>query len=178
MNFLEKLKDKRGVEFITDTNSNDNYDYEVESMTTNDGYEIWVVKERYEGVDINDNVFYYDGGAIEKVQELIIEEENITIKFWDKEIYDNIDWEDVEDELADELWEFSDEDEISEAWAELYLESIIETEREQGSGEADEVMRNESFHAYTDNLHKEGKISEEFYNNVCLSDEYLETLSV
>ncbi len=177
MNLLEKLKEKRGVEF-TDTKSHDNYDYGVECMTTYDGYEIWVVKEQYEEVDICQNVFYYENGAIEKVQELIIEEENITIKFWDSSVYDNIDWEDVEDELADELWEFSDEDEISEAWAELYLESIIETERKQGSGEADEVMRNESFNAYADNLCKQGSISEEFYNNVCLSDEYLEMVSI
>tara|TARA_R110001599_G_scaffold162535_1_gene351771 strand:+ start:94 stop:633 length:540 start_codon:yes stop_codon:yes gene_type:complete len=175
MNFLEKLKDKRGVELSLEWSdeSRPNYDYEVGSESTADGYEIYYVKESSQEYELQENVYYYESGALEKIYELMMEEEDITIHFWEEDMFDNIDLDDIESELADELWDFSDEDEISESWAELYLESIIETEREQ-SGGIDEVMRNESFHAYTDELCKEGSISEEFYNSVSLTDEYLE----
>jgi len=171
MEFLEKLKEKRGVEFITDMSSNRNYDYDVENMSTSDGYEVWVVKERYENIDINENVFYYEDGAREKVQDLIKEEENITIKFWDSEIYDNIDWEDIEEELTDEMYDYSDVDELSEQWEDLCLPNV--KEEFESDGEIDVTARRESWNNFLDSLCIEGKISESL-NEEGLPDEYEE----
>jgi len=172
MEFLEKLKEKRGIEFIlSDGDSNKFADWEVESMTTSDGYEIWTVLESGEEININDNVFYYDDGAVERVQELLIKYENITIKFWDNSIFEQIDFEEVEEELTDEIYDYSDVDELSEQWEEYCLPSV--KKEYESDGEIDVTARRESWNDFLDSLCQEGKISESL-NQEGLPDEYEE----
>lgn len=172
MEFLEKLKEKRGIELIqSDGDSNKFADWDVESMTTSDGYEIWTVLESGEEININDNVFYYEEGAVERVQELLIKEENITIRFWDNSVFDNIDFEEVEEELTDEIWEYSDVDEVAEQWVDLCLPNV--KEQYESDGEIDVTARRESWNDFLDGLCQEGKISESL-NEEGLPDEYEE----
>lgn len=158
MEFLEKLKEKRGVEILDSSNNQLNYDWQVESRTTCDGYEIWTVLEDGEQINIDDNVFYYEEGAIDRVEELLIEEENITIKFWEESILENLDFERIEEELNDELWDYTDVDDISEQWEDLCLPNIKEKYEE--NGEIDVTARRESWNNFLDGLCQEGKISD------------------
>ena len=148
-----------------------NPDFMFYSETTADGYEIWTVLESGEEININDNVFYYEDGAVERVQELLIKEENITIRFWDDSVFDNIDFEEVEEELTDEVYEYSDVDELSDQWEELCLPNV--KEEFESDGEIDVTARRESWNNFLDGLFQEGKISESL-NEEGLPDEFEE----
>ncbi len=140
-------------------------------MTTADGYEIWTVLENGEEININDNVFYYEDGAVERVQELLIKEENITIRFWDNSVYEQIDFDEVEEELTDEIWEYSDVDELSEQWEDLCLPNV--KEEFESDGLIDITARRENWNNFLDGLWQEGKISDSL-NEEGLPDEYEE----
>ena len=79
------------------------YDWEVGCESTADGYELWYCKEYGYDTDICENVYYYESGVIDKLQEIIVEviddETKISILCWDESISDQIDWEHIAGEV-------------------------------------------------------------------------------
>ena len=169
---IELLKEKRGVEFRFDDKYTGSYDWCVESISTADGYELWCVREKYSDIDVYENGYYYESGAIEKVTELIKEDENITIHFYDTSIYEDIDWYEIEEDLEDELYEYSDNNDLNDAWEDEILPNV-QDEYEQ-DGQIDSVARKESFNNWTDGLFSKNKISQSLYDNAELNDSFLD----
>ena len=171
---IELLREKRGVEFTFEGSSNDtgSSDWCVESVSTVDGYEVWSVREGYSDVDLYENVYYYESGAVEKVTELIKEEENITIHFYDTSIYKDIDWDEIEEDMEDDLYEYSDNYDLNDAWEDEVLPNVRD-EYEQ-DGQIDSVARKESFNNWTDGLFSDNKISQSMYDSAELNDSFLD----
>lgn len=162
MDINEIITKKKNINFNL-SDSDMNYDWEISCTDTSDGFELWCVKEKHDDIMISENVYYYEHGAIEKITDLIKEEENIIIKFWDEDLYDKIDFEDIADDIG--LYEIEYIEELAELWENSCLESI--KEKLEVDGEVDFIARRESFNNFADRLVREGKISQS------LSDEGL-----
>ena len=122
---IEKLC-KQYVSIDDNFDGTKNYDLEVGSDTTADDYEIYYVKEPRDNIDIRENVYYYESGALEKLHELIVETINdshkISIVSHDDTITDQIDWEDIAGEVESQ----SDNEDFIKA-----LNVIIEQEESE-----------------------------------------------
>ena len=172
MDYKEKVLENKNITIKTEWNGG-HIDYEVGNESTADGYDLWYFKENGEQIDICENVYYYENGVIEALQDFIENHsgESITIADWCEITETNdLDW----DEIADNLglkYKYEDEDEVIEWWEENELEFV--KEQYEKDGVIDKVARAESFNNFTDALCKNGEISEEMYNEICLPDELL-----
>ena len=161
MEFKERVLKENGHTILTDWNGQ-NYNWEIGEETSADGYEIFYANEKGDELNIAENIFQYKNGATDKIGELLENETGLTFMFWDSDLVDEIDWEDICDNL-NLIFEYEDEDEVVQLWKE--------------SGRPDITARRESFNNFTDGLCKEGRISEEMYNDICLPD-HLETTNL
>ena len=96
MDYKEKVLENKNITIKTEWNGG-HIDYEVGNESTADGYDLWYFRQNGEQIDICENVYYYENGVIEALQDFIENHsgESITIADW-CEITDDIDW----DELA------------------------------------------------------------------------------
>jgi len=171
--YKERVLEEQNLTIMTSTEYGlgEKFNWEAGEQTTADGYSLWYLKEQGQNLDICENIYHYESGMIEALQELISEERNNTILLWDNDFADSIDWE----ELAEEMnltFELEDEGEIIEQWKDSILPDV--REEFEKDGVPDRPARKESFNNYTDGLCKSGTISEKMYNNICLPD-YFET---
>lgn len=173
MEFKERVLKENGHTILTDWNGH-KYNWEIGEESTADGYELFYVKENGEELNIENNLFQYKDGATDKIGELLENETGLTFMFWDSDLVDEIDWEDICDNL-NLIFEYEEEEEVFELWKESELQSVRDTFEKDGV--PDKPARNESFNNFTDGLCKEGKISEEMYNTICLPD-HLETTNL
>lgn len=173
MEFKERVLKENGHTILTDWNG-ENYNWEIGEETSADGYEIFYANEKGDQLNIAENIFQYKDGATEKIGELLENETGLTFMFWDSDLVDEIDWEDICDNL-NLIFEYEDEDEVVQLWKESELQSVRDTFEK--NGRPDVSARRESFNIFTDGLCKEGKISKEMYNNICLPD-HLETTNL
>ena len=175
--YAERVLKAQDIKILTDNHSIEDrvkFNWEVNTESTADGYEVWYVKERHDNLDICENVYYSEYGAIEKLEELLQEESGISIYFHCENLINDIDWYMVADDL-ELIFEYEDESEIFELWKENVLPSV--SEEFEKDGEPDRPARRESFNNYTDGLCKDGQISEEMFNDICLPD-HLETTNL
>ena len=173
MEFKERVLEENGHTILTDWNGQ-NYNWEIGEESSADGYELFYVKENGEELNIENNLFQYKDGATDKIGELLENETGLTFMFWDSDLVDEIDWEDICDNL-NLIFEYEDEDEVVQLWKESELQSVRDTFEK--NGRPDVSARRESFNIFTDGLCKEGKISKEMYNTICLPD-HLETTNL
>tara|TARA_B110000977_G_C11078820_1_gene492182 strand:- start:2074 stop:2592 length:519 start_codon:yes stop_codon:yes gene_type:complete len=160
MTVVEKLKEKKGIQILLSDSSFsevDSFDWQVSVESTSDGYELWIVKEGNDDVIFSDNVYYYEDGAVEKITDLINDEQDITIKFWDDSVFDSIDLDDLAENL--ELWDIDNLDDLSEMWEDFHLDNVKKLYEKDG--EIDITARRESWNNYLDLLVSDGTISEE-----------------
>ena len=175
MEFKERVLKENGHTILTDWNG-EKYNWEIGEQSTADGYELFYVKENGEELNIEQNLFQYKDGATDKIGELLENETGLTFMFWDSDLVDEIDWEDIADNL-NLIFEYEDENEVVQLWKESELQFVRDSFEKDGV--PDKPARAESFNNFTDRLCKEGTISEEMYNNICLPDpDYLETTNL
>tara|TARA_Y100001972_G_C7653451_1_gene328772 strand:+ start:1888 stop:2403 length:516 start_codon:yes stop_codon:yes gene_type:complete len=170
MDYKKRVLEHQNITIKKEWNGG-HYDYEVGEESSADGYDLYYFKEKGEQYDLCENVYSYDSGLLEALESFIENhsQESITIvDFCDK--IDEVDW----DELAENLnltFDYEEEEEVVELWVENELDSI--KEKYEKDGVINRLARKGSFNNFTDGLCKNGEISEEMYNNICLPDEYL-----
>lgn len=75
------------------------YDTEVGTSDTADGDTLYYIKSPNHPLDIQENVYYDEDFFREELQKHISLEWGETILFWDEDILELIDWEEIYDEL-------------------------------------------------------------------------------
>lgn len=98
MDYKKEVLEKTSVEITTEWNGG-NYDMEVGTEDTADGYTLYYIKESNAPLFIQEHVYYDEDGLREAVQKHISLEWGETILFWDEDILELIDWEEIYNEL-------------------------------------------------------------------------------
>ena len=111
---IEIAKQKLGLE-VTDSFS-DSCDLYCYTETTADGYEVWVLTQSTRNVNVNENVYYYDGDLASAVMEEIGYNSE-TLLHMDSYLWDDL-------YMGDQMLEY-----FAEA-----VEDIIEDNDEEGYG--------------------------------------------
>ncbi len=75
------------------------YDIEVGTSNTSDGYTLYYIQSINHPLDIQEHVYYDEDNFREALQKHISLEWGETILFWDEDILELIDWEEIYDEL-------------------------------------------------------------------------------
>ena len=170
--YKKRVLKEQDITFTTDYSKP--YQWEAHAEDTADGFTIYYCRGKNETLEICDNIYHQESGLIERLQELIQDETGFTILLGDADFEEAIDWEELADDL-DLIFEYEEESEIFELWKENVLPSV--REEFEKNGVPDRPARSESFNNYTDGLCKDGKISEDMYNTICLPD-HLETTNL
>ena len=84
---------------ITTDWSGGSYDMEVGTENTADGYTLYYIKESNAPLFIEEHVYYDEDNFREALQKHISLEWGETILFWDEDILERIDWEEIYNEL-------------------------------------------------------------------------------
>lgn len=98
MDYKEKVLEHKNNIITTEWNGG-SYDMEVGTEDTADGYTLYYIKERLSPIFIQEHVYYDEDNFIESLQEFIKREVDTTILFWDEDILERIEWEEIYDEL-------------------------------------------------------------------------------
>ena len=84
---------------ITTDWSGGSYDMEVGTENTADGYTLYYIKESNHPLFVEEHVYYDEDNFREALQKHISLEWGETTLFWDEDILELIDWEEIYDEL-------------------------------------------------------------------------------
>ena len=81
MDFKKTLLSRKNINLITEDWNGEHYDFEIGNESSADGYDLWYFKAKKDNFDICENVYYYQEGVVEAVEEFILNhtDEPITI---------------------------------------------------------------------------------------------------
>ena len=114
---------KEHFNFTIDEDAYNNYDIAVYTESTADGYEVYVVTNNMDSVNISEDVYYYDSLVVQAlIDQIISYGGNDTVVYADQYLLDDIYFDDA---LADLFVENID-DILAEAEEEGYSLSVAE----------------------------------------------------
>jgi len=98
MDYKKEVLERTSVEITTEWNGG-SYDMEVGTEDTADGYTLYYIKESNAPLFIQEHVYYNEDSLREAVQKHIYLVWASKILFWDEDLLELIDWEEVYDTL-------------------------------------------------------------------------------
>lgn len=167
---MQRVLEEQGHTIHTEYNGH-SFDWEIGCEYTRDSEDVYYIKEEGTQVCLSENVYVSSYNALDEIRSLILDNNSLTFLFWDADLLDDLDWEELCDEL-NLIFLYESEEEVFDAWEVKVLPSV--REKYEADGVPDRPARRESFNNFIDSLVKSGDISQDMACVICIPD-YLET---
>ena len=168
--YMQRVLKEKGHTIHTEYNGQ-SFDWEIGCEMTRDSEDVYYIKEQGADICLSENVYASSYNALDEIRSMILDNNSLTFMFWDNDLVDDLDWE----ELCDELnltFLYESEEEVFDAWEVQVLPSV--REKYEADGVPDRPARRESFKNFIDCLAENGEISQDMACDICIPD-YLET---
>lgn len=167
---MQRVLEEKGHTIHTEYNGQ-SFDWEIGCEYTIDFADVYYIKEKGTDICLSENIFSYSYNALNEIRNMILDNDSLTFMFWDNDLLDDLDWEELCDEL-NLIFLYESEEEVFDEWEIQMLPSV--REQYEADGVPDKPARRESFNNFVDYLSKSGDISEDMACDICITD-YLET---
>ena len=168
--YMQRLIEEKGHTIHTEYNGQ-SFDWEIGCEFTRDSEDVYYIKEKGTDICLSENVYVSSYNALDEIRSMILDNDSLTFMFWDNELLDDLDWEELCDEL-NLIFLYESEEEVFHEWEINELPSV--REQYEADGVPDRPSRRENFNNFIDSLAKRGKISQEMACDICIPD-HLET---
>jgi hypothetical protein len=168
--YMQRVLKEKGHTIHTEYNGQ-SFDWEIGYEMTRDSEEVYYIKEQGADICLSENVYASSWNALHEIRSMILDNDSLTFMFWDNELLDGLDWEELCDEL-NLIFLYESEEEVFDEWEKKILPSAREAFEQDGV--PDKPARRESFNNFIDCLAENGEISQDMACDICIPD-HLET---